>query len=271
MKPADADIILNEVGNMLTEALKGIQFSAGNAQTKVISGFPLTVVGVASEDAGKRVVEDVAPPFERYWYFENRADGNRVFFVPLDPATQIDGDGCYESPPPSILVPPDQERVFFLKQTFTVTSFEHCEGSTAYVGANTVTPGQAEIVALPTDELPEESFPIPATNACGTSISPWGGGGWYYPGEYVIYFPLVWLRGTANAAPEELGRGLGAIPSGEYGGWAGANPQAASMMRLGPNGAGFPRWAESGWGLTNNVAGDTSGMAAGLVLSYAPP
>jgi hypothetical protein len=277
------DDILNTVGGLLTDALDEVKFSAGNSQTKVLSGVPFTVVGVQPSDAEDAGIVDVAPSVRQVWYSEESPEGTKVFFVPFDPTTIFQGSSCYADPAPFFLVPTDSVYSFYVKQSFEVSDYSHCDlvsspfvTGTPYGGyAETITHGTPEIVQYARGTAPHGSYPLVATNVCGIAQADWGGGFFGYGGTYVTYSPILHVLGQSSAP-----LGAGSVTTGtnflldpesaDRDEWRDNNALAFNKTALSPNSFAYPR-AANGGGFDLLEMTEASGITPGFTFASAPP
>lgn len=197
MTPEGADKIIDQVGRLITEATGRVEFRSGDRETtKVIAGFPFTLVkSVENQAASTTETEYVTPWFpdlggaNRVYFYSTAADGgSNVFFLPFDPTTTIDGNSCYDVPPPSIFIPAGTYRLIYLEQTFQVTAWEDA----TYTIVQSVTAGPASIFAVAdgTGDIPYSSYP-------GASQV------FKYPGTYTYYFLMARLLGVEGDSAQK--------------------------------------------------------------------
>ena len=256
MTETEADALLHEVGTMLTEAIDGIQYRAGNSTTKVLAGFPFTVVGsYPTVSATAESPEAAAPARDLIWTSEKSTSGTRVFFMPLDPATRIGSDLCYSDDPPSFLIPPSTSKMFLLKRTFEVGTA--VDGSTEY--PTDIIPGESVIEMYDDDagDMPVSTYPL------GSDENSWN-----TAGTYVLYFFLLRITGQNNVDLTASDyQTIGNAPAPIIAAYAANNEWARSLFLGGDT--SYMHWLYYGdfgipLDLLRQVPGDMSGISAGL-------
>lgn len=265
MTSEGADAIISKVGGLVSEAIKQIEFKPGSPTTKVVPGFPFTVVGSFAEPITPSDDAQVAPWFPPDPYYSQGGNGgSNLFITPLDPSSTINGRGCYSSPLPFLFIPKDQERLLYLRQSFTVNSYV----DESYVERESVTPGPASFELFQLDDIPETSSPPPA-----------GGGFFFDPGDYTIYFLIQRFLGVDGGPARSLdvwGNNSDPVNVEVKNEDFLKNGGARQMMSL--TGyiqmtAVYPVWNIWGKGINlgSSSAGDMSGYTGVWVQSFPPP
>ena len=264
MSSDSPDSILAAAGDMLTKALDGLRFRAGDPGTKVISGFPFTVVGAPPSDKQPSSRVEVLSNYTLPWYSEGVSGGSAVFFNPVDPTIGVGGNGCYDTPRPYLTIPAGADQFLYLKQTFELDAWAVCDSSVAY-GPSTqdITLTSSEFVAL--DDIPESTFPDPGSDACGDPIAT-PNGYWQWPGTYVLYFLVALVRGVDGDPVIDLAVHTNATLMSEDNT---KNYGARAILTDPADAPGLPTAAE-GYGVSFVDAGGLSGIAAGMAYSEAP-
>lgn len=264
MTSEGADKIIAKVEGLVSEAVSKLEFKSGDRQTtQVLPGFPFSLIKEIPQETGSYEREEVAPWFpDGFGYYSvGTPTGSRVFFLPFDPTTKLNGVSCYATPRPSIFIPGGVSRYIYLEQTFDVSAWEvpndedeeeENEEPPFYV-LESVTAGPARIFAATQSNIPSSSYP--QTEGLYRYDL-------YYPGTYTYYFLLAKLTGVAEGKVRR-----DSIPPDVWQEYEEENRGAVKMYINSPTSyyfpfiAPYPVWVFYS-ALTGGTLGNTSGDVA---------